>query len=136
MKVISTKTHGILDYLVGLLLIAAPWFLGFANNGPETWVPVILGVGTLMYSVFTDYEMGAYRTLSMKTHLWIDGIAGLILALSPWLFDFADQVYLPHLIVGVGEVLIALLTDPVSRTEKLAYNDPTGGRKTDKGELR
>ncbi len=43
MRIIPTKIHGILDYIVAMALIAAPWVFGFANNDAETWVPVIAG---------------------------------------------------------------------------------------------
>jgi len=33
MRFIPTKVHGILDYVVGVALIAAPWLFGFANVG-------------------------------------------------------------------------------------------------------
>ncbi len=38
MRSIPTRVHGVLDYLVGLLLIGAPWLLGFERGGAETWV--------------------------------------------------------------------------------------------------
>ena len=90
MKIIGTKTHGYLDYIVGLLLIAAPWIFNFDRGGAETWVPVAVGVGTIVYSLLTDYELGLSRTISMKTHLMLDMVGGLFLAVSPWLFRFAD----------------------------------------------
>lgn len=58
MRFIPTRTHGMLDYLMGILLLIAPWVFGFAQGGAETWVPVILGAGVLLYSLFTNYEMG------------------------------------------------------------------------------
>lgn len=61
MRWIGTKTHGYLDYIMGMLLIAAPWIFGFARDGAETWVPVILGAGVILYSLLTDYELGIYH---------------------------------------------------------------------------
>jgi hypothetical protein len=61
MKIIDTKTHGFLDYLVGGLLIVSPWLFNFYNQGPESWVPIILGIGTLAYSMMTNYEMGLLK---------------------------------------------------------------------------
>jgi len=110
MRFLSTKTHGIMDYLMGLLLIAAPWLLGFAEGGAETWVPVTIGVATLVMSLLTNYELGLVKTLPMSLHLTIDLLSGLLLAASPWLFGFADRVYLPHLILGLAEVGAALVT--------------------------
>jgi hypothetical protein len=100
MRFIETKTHGYLDYIVGLLLIAAPWLFDFDRGGAETWVPVVLGAGTILYSLMTDYEMGTSRQISMRTHLTLDMLAGALLAASPWIFGFADYVWAPHLIVG------------------------------------
>jgi hypothetical protein len=115
MKIISTKVHGMLDYLVGVLLIAAPWLFDFARGGAETWVPVALGVGAILYSLITDYELGAWRKLPMKTHLGLDAVSGILLAASPWIFGFADEVYLPHLVLGLLELGAVALTDPKPR---------------------
>jgi hypothetical protein len=110
MRFIPTRIHGMLDYLMGALLIAAPWIFGFNRGGAETWVPVILGAGVILYSLFTDYELGAIRKLSMGTHLMMDLIGGAFLAVSPWLFGFNDFVYLPHLILGLAEMGAAVFT--------------------------
>ena len=107
---IPTRVHGILDYTVGALLAVAPWLFGFNRGGAETWVPVILGIGAIVYSLFTNYEWGVARRLSMPTHLILDIASGVILALSPWIFGFADVVYLPHLIFGILEIAVPLLT--------------------------
>ena len=120
MRFISTKVHGYLDYSVGLLLIAAPWLFGFARGGAETWVPVILGASAIVYSLLTDYELGASRQLSMRTHLGLDIFSGILLAASPWLFGFADYVYLPHLILGIAEIGVAAMTQ----------TKPSGARNT------
>lgn len=111
MKFISTKTHGILDYAVGLLLILSPWIFGFYRGGAESWVPIILGAGTILYSLITNYELSATKTISMKTHLTLDLLAGVFLAASPWLFGFAEFVFLPHLLIGIGEIGAALMTE-------------------------
>jgi hypothetical protein len=114
MSVLSSKVHGVLDYTVGLFLIIAPWLLGFARSGPETWVPVILGCITLLYSVFTNYELARLRILSFRVHLILDFLSGAFLAATPWLFKFNDYIYLPHVIIGLFEIAVALLSDKVA----------------------
>ena len=110
MRFIPTKTHGYLDYMMGVLLIAAPWIFDFDRGGAETWVPVVLGAGAILYSLFTDYELGASRRISMRTHLTLDLLSGIFLAASPWIFGFNDYVYLPHLILGIAEIGASLMT--------------------------
>jgi hypothetical protein len=118
MRFISTRVHGYVDYLMAVLLIAAPWLLDFARGGAETWIPVILGAGVILYSLFTDYELGLVKSLSMPSHLWLDGLGGLLLAASPWLFGFADWVWAPHLILGLLEIGAALMTETVPSYER------------------
>jgi hypothetical protein len=47
----------------------------------------------------------------MRTHLMIDLFSGIFLAASPWLFGFADEIYLPHLVLGIAEIGAALTTE-------------------------
>jgi hypothetical protein len=116
MKIISTKTHGMLDYLMGIILIASPWIFSFATGGAEQWIPIILGAGALVYSMMTDYELGVFKTISMKTHLNIDLTSGILLAASPWIFGFSDRVIAPHLILGLLEIGAALMTKTTPST--------------------
>ena len=118
MRFIETRTHGYLDYIMGILLIAAPWLFDFAAGGAETWIPVLLGASMILLALMTDYELGAVRKVSMRTHLMIDLISGALLAVSPWLFGFADYVWEPHLILGILEMGAALMTKRVPSTEK------------------
>jgi len=110
MRFIPTKIHGVLDYLMGLLLIASPWLFGFADGSAAQWVPVILGLGALLYSLLTRYELGVAPVISMPTHLGLDVASGALLAVSPWLFNFDERVYLPHLIFGLLEIGAGLMT--------------------------
>jgi hypothetical protein len=116
MRFISTRTHGVLDYLVGLLLIALPYIFGFADGTIAQWLPQALGAGAILYAILTDYELGAVRVMPMRVHLFLDIASGLLLAASPWLFGFADSVYLPHLIFGLFEIGAGLMTRTVPGT--------------------
>ena len=129
MRFLPTKIHGVLDYMTGLLLIAAPWLLGFADQGPATWVPVVLGIGAILYSLVTNYELGAIKMLSMPTHLWLDCLSGAFLAASPWIFGFSDWVYLPHLLLGIFEIVASLVTQTTPHPHTAGhYRTETQGR--------
>lgn len=110
MKIIPTRVHGVLDYVVGAIIAGSPWLFGFARGGAETWIPVALGLGAFVYSFFTDYELGVVRALSMRAHLTLDILSGILLAASPWLFGFDDSVWLPHLVFGLIEIGTASMT--------------------------
>jgi SPW repeat len=120
MRFLSTRVHGIIDYVTGALLIVAPWLFGFADGTAAQWLPVTLGVGVLLMSLITDYELSVAKLIPMGLHLGVDGLGGALLAVSPWLFGFADQVYLPHLIIGLADIGLALVTRtyPERRSER------------------
>ncbi|CAN5892745.1 SPW repeat protein [soil metagenome] len=130
MRFIPTRIHGILDYLMGILLIAAPWLFNFNQGGAETWIPVIIGIVILLQSLMTDFEVGMFRVMPMGVHLTMDFFIGLFLAISPWLFGFADFVWVPHVVFGVMAILASLTTHTVpaaySRRDvtRDVHNDP------------
>lgn len=113
MRFITTRVHGMMDYVMGLALIAAPWLFGFAAGGAETWVPVIVGVSAIIYSLMTAYELGVVPAISMPAHLGLDAASGLLLLVSPWVFQFADLIWWPHVLFGVLELGAAAMTQTV-----------------------
>ena len=113
MRFIPTKFHAPLDYIVGAALIAAPWIFQFSEHRAATVVPIVLGIGLIAYSLFTNYELGIWKVAPMAVHNVIDVVAGTVLAASPWLFGFADEsanVWLPHVIVGAAAIFLGLTT--------------------------
>jgi hypothetical protein len=115
-QIISTKVHGMEDYAVGALLIAAPWIFSFADGTAAQWVSVIIGVAILGLSMLTRYELGLYGLVPMPMHIMIDVGAAILLIVSPWLFGFSGRVYLPHVIVG----LIIVASGVMSKTQPQA----------------
>ncbi|MBA3969217.1 MAG: SPW repeat protein, partial [Gemmatimonadetes bacterium] len=53
------------------------------------------------------------RRIPMIGHLWVDGLGGLLLAASPWLFGFSEHVWMPHLVLGLAEFGAALVTKTI-----------------------
>ncbi len=115
MRVIPTRIHGVLDYVMGLALFFAPEIFQFNDEigGAAVAIPRMLGVAMILYSLITHYEWGIAKVLSMSTHLRLDMISGILLILSPFLFGFIDadtNAWLPHIIVGALEIIVALST--------------------------
>jgi drug/metabolite transporter (DMT)-like permease len=113
MRFIPTRLHAPLDYIVGVALIAAPWIFQFSDVTAATVLSVVLGVGLIVYSLFTDYELGVWRTFPMSVHNLFDIAAGALLAASPWLFGFADEganAWAPFVVVGLAAIFLGLTT--------------------------
>ena len=113
MRFIPTKFHAPLDYIVGAALIAAPWIFQFSEHTAPTVVSIVLGIGLIAYSLFTNYELGVWKVAPMAVHNLIDIAAGTLLAASPWIFGFADEtanVWLPFVVVGLAAIFLGLTT--------------------------
>ena len=58
-RFLPTRVHCILDYVVGVALILAPNLFGFANvGGPAVFIPRLLGIVLIAYSLLTPLRVG------------------------------------------------------------------------------
>jgi hypothetical protein len=128
MRIIPTRMHGMLDYIVGALLIASPWIFGFANESSTAkWVFVAIGIAMLATSLMTNYELGMMKVIPMHMHLWVDAIAGVVLALSPWIFGYSNDTgtngWVPALVIGIVELGTAGMSDPWPERDDVARRE-------------
>ena len=70
MKLLSTRTHGVVDYLTAGTLLALPRAMGWGDRVTNLLTGAALG--TVAYSLLTRYELGAVKVLPMKAHLALD----------------------------------------------------------------
>lgn len=113
MRFIPTRVHAPLDYIVGAVLIAAPWIFQFSDSTAATVVSIVLGIGLVAYSLFTNYELGVWKVAPMAVHNLIDVVAGALLAASPWIFGYTDEgtnYWLPFVVIGVAAIFLGLTT--------------------------
>lgn len=122
MKMINTKVHGFIDYISWILLLVSPWMFEFASGKADMWIPFFAGIFILLQSLLTDYEFGLFKLISMKTHLVLDFATGIFLAASPWIFGFSDKVYVPHVFIGLLQVLVALVSEKEPYTDRPPRN--------------
>jgi hypothetical protein len=121
--------HGAVDYPMAFVLGMMPWWAGTHRGGPETWIPVALGIAIVLISSLTDYELSVARMIPMTVHLGADVAGGVLLAASPWLFRFADISVYPYLMLGLLEVGFALCTRAAPEPALPgAKSPPIGGR--------
>jgi hypothetical protein len=110
MQIIDTKTHGYIDYIFGLIIIALAYLLNFNSENTPNIALYIVGASAIIYSFFTNYELGVIKIIPINIHLMLDSLSGIFLAVSPWLLGFSDKVFLPHLLFGLVEICITVIT--------------------------
>lgn len=111
---LSLKTHNVLDYVIGAVLVLCPFVFGFNGVPAARNVFLILGFGLIGYSLITNYQYSIAKILPVRTHMVFDVLAGLVLLLAPAIFGYGNaltggQVAL-HYVMGIGAVLFVAVT--------------------------
>lgn len=118
----SLKTHNVIDYLVGALLIVSPWLFGFSDVQAARVVFLMSGTALIGYSLLTNYYYSVARILPLGIHMTLDAVLGVILILAPALFGYRDEImplqYVAHVVLGIGAVALVALTRPRTETAK------------------
>jgi hypothetical protein len=124
MKVISALPHGLLDYAVGAMLVAAPWAFHFNQFEGPTYTMLGTGLVVLMLSLFTDYPLGLVKAVPFATHGRLERVGALFLLISPWLLHYSDIESARNLALGVGLAycgVIALTNYSSNQTRRLVH---------------
>jgi hypothetical protein len=119
-KVISSRTHSIIDYIhVGANILAGVLFA--RRNRRASNAAFALAGSVLANALMTDYELGVFRLYSFKVHGILDyGVAGAS-SLMPKLLDLEGSPEAAYFYAqGAGETLIAGMSD---------YDDNSGARR-------
>jgi hypothetical protein len=103
--------HGLLDYVFGALLIAAPFLFGF-DAAAATATAVAIGLALLVVAACTELPTGIVHTVPRALHAILDYVFALALVASPFVLGFTDDgTATPTLIAfGVLELLHTLAT--------------------------
>jgi hypothetical protein len=116
---ISSRTHGILDYAMVVVLLALPRLFGWSDL--LTTLFTAMAAGMLIYSLMTDYEMGACPAIELRHHRRLDTTVGMVLLIAALLFtEQAPWVQLLMGFLGLAEIGIARLTGTAVATEPVA----------------
>ncbi len=117
MKLLSTKTHGMIDYASAPLLLSLPRLLKW--NRSATTLLTGAAIGATLYSIVTRYELGVFKLLPMRAHLALDGMSGVLLAAAPFFLPEEDEAVTAGLVgIGLFEVMAALTTETDSPEEQ------------------
>ena len=112
MHLITTKLHGVLDYMTVGMLVALPRALRW----PTTLKTLMTGmaVSVFGYSLLTRYELGLFRRLPMPTHLRLDFFSAVMTLALALMFRTRSRTAGPVLLgMGLFELGASMMTDPV-----------------------
>ncbi len=116
---VSLKTHNILDYVVGVLLLLCPFIFNFADLDAARNVFLFSGTALVVYSLLTNYYYAVAHVIPLGVHMTLDALMGILLILAPALFGYRDLItegqYALHIGLGIGAVGLVAVTR--TRTE-------------------
>ena len=129
-KPISTRVHGVLDFMTAGFLFALPRVMGWDKK--VTRLLDVSAASALTYSLMTRYELGLIKVLPMKAHLTLDAISGAGLIGAAAMMDDEDAEVRATLAgLGAYEIGAALMTET---TPRAGTEEGTAGR-TEPSEL-
>ena len=103
--------HGAIEYLVGALLIAAPFLFSF-ESGAAVAMSIVAGVVVIAVAASTDGPTSLIDSLPISVHLLLDFALAAVLIASPFLFGFSDESAPTafFLVLGVLHLLVTIGT--------------------------
>src|SRR5688572_29964819 len=118
-KPISTKAHGVVDYLTIATFLTLPRVMGWSK--PLTQGMTALALGKLGYTLFTRHELGLVKKLPMQAHLALDAAGGAALCAMPMLLGDEDDVGACGACCALG--LFDIAAAPLTQTEMHRFQE-------------
>ena len=108
---IPLLVHGLIEYAAGVLLVVAPFVLGFAS-GAATAVSIALGVVIIAVAASTDGPTSLVNQLPRPAHVALDYVLVALLVAMPFLAGFSDETPPTALFIalGIAHLLITIGT--------------------------
>jgi hypothetical protein len=129
---IGAVSHGILDYALAILLLAAPSVVGFAGVQAK-WAYIFGGV-LLVMAIVTRYPLGIIKIVGLGIHGFVELLLAICLIAAPWYGNFARGVLSRNFYVMLGLLMLVLwfITDFRGVRDRVAAvrsDDPADGPK-------
>jgi len=97
------KTRGIINAVIGIWLVIAPWMLGFLYDAGATSASIVFGTLQVIMSFWETTKSGWNSWQN-----WISLITGLWFVLFPFVYSLTDGVLWSSIILGLMTVLFSL----------------------------
>ena len=108
---IPAFVHGLLEYVAGALLVAAPFLLTF-DSDTATAVSIVAGVAVLIIAASTAMSTGLIKSIPVPAHVILDYALAILLIASPFVFGFDDDGTATafFIVLGVVHLLVTIAT--------------------------
>lgn len=110
--------HGVIDYLLVILLFIGPNVAGF--RGRQEMFCYVLAVVHLVLTLVTRFPLGVFKIVRLPIHGSIEFAVGLLLLALPWMAGFFRGVHSRNFFFGIGMLILLIwaLTDYRGRRDR------------------
>ena len=111
LRSIGAVSHGIIDYLMVIILAIGPGVAGF--SGKQAVFCYVLAAVHFVMTVLTRFPLGAMKIIGFPLHGAIEALVSILLIVLPWIANFAAGVHSRNFFIAIGLLIgvIALLTN-------------------------
>ena len=108
---IPAFVHGVIEYIAGVLLIAAPFLFAF-DSDTATGISVAAGVIVLVVTASTAMSTGLIKSIPVQAHVMLDYVLAVLLIASPFVFAFDDDGTATAFfhVLGIAHLLLTIAT--------------------------
>jgi hypothetical protein len=103
--------HGVLEYIAGALLVAAPFLLTFKSDS-ATAVSIVAGVLILVIAASTAMSTGLIKSIPVQAHVVLDYLFAALLVAAPFIFSFTNDGTATafFIVLGIVHLLLTIAT--------------------------
>lgn len=103
MKVLTPRTHGILDYVTVIAFLLAPTI--FNLSGMPATISYFLAAIHFALTFITAFPLGLIKAVPFRVHGMIEFAVSILLILLPWLLGFASVPVARNFYISAGIVI-------------------------------
>ncbi|MCU1347237.1 MAG: hypothetical protein JWO56_267 [Acidobacteria bacterium] len=103
-RAISPLFHGIIDYLLVIILAIGPGVAGF--HGKQQLFCYVLAAVHFLLTVVTRFPLGAAKIVALTTHGAIELLVAILLIVLPWMASFSAGVNSRNFFVCIGVLIL------------------------------
>lgn len=115
---LSSKTHGYLDYITAFFFLIAPSLVPLSETG--TLLAYALAVVHLLMTLATGFSLGLIKVIPFQLHGYVELVVSLFLIAGPWLLAdfFSDTDRIFYTICGAVILMVWFLSDYANQLNK------------------
>jgi hypothetical protein len=100
---IPAALHGLIEYLAGIVFIAAPFVLGFDSE--EAWaLSIVLGVVIIALAATTSGSTSLVNQVPIGVHVALDYAFVVFAVATPFIFGFYEETAPTVFFIAVGVI--------------------------------